>query len=156
MEPSNYRKVFEPDNRTLLSITVFDVGSQQWQELLDYVSRTFVVVYTENGIPKPLPDVDSIFASQRLRSVMLEVMLQGFTVNCHFSPITEVRMNVLPEDVDSSQKAESVFQLMLAIADTLGRTVFLMPELGSATDDQLRAAALCIAEPNRNSVQCLM
>jgi hypothetical protein len=85
---------------------------------------------------------------------MLEIMLQGFTLNSHFTSTNQIQLNVLPEDVNSAEKADAVFHLMRGVANALDKHVFLTPELGSATDDELRQNALCVAAPNSTTVQC--
>jgi len=86
---------------------------------------------------------------------MLEILLPGFTVNCHFLPTSDIEMNVNPEDIDSFQKAEAVFQLMSDMAVQLNREVYLVPEFGSATRENIRSLALCVADPRGPSLRCL-
>ncbi|HTS09766.1 MAG TPA: hypothetical protein VMP68_29645 [Candidatus Eisenbacteria bacterium] len=156
MAPRNdkYKRIFEPDKGTLLFVTVFDVDAADWQRLLDYVSREFLVAYSEDGDQKPLPSASSILKAREISAVMLEVMLPGFTLNSHLEAANQIRLDVLPEDVDSDEKAGAVFHLMMSIANALGKHVFLTPELGSATDDELRQKALCEAAPKGAAVQC--
>jgi hypothetical protein len=148
-----YKKIFEPDKGTLLFVTVFDVDTMDWQRFLDYVSREFLVVYSEDGTQEPLPNASSILKAYETRSVMLEVMLQGFTLNAHFETRGQIRLDVLPEDIDSDEKAMAVLRVMMGIANGLGKHVFLTPELGNANDDELRRKALCEAAPNATAVQ---
>ena len=156
MAPRNdtYKKVFEPDKGALLFVTVFDVDAADWQRLLDCVSREFLVAYSENGDQKPVPSASSMLRARETSTVMLEVMLPGFTLNSHFEVPNQIRLDVLPEDVDSDEKAGAVFHLMMSIANALSKHVFLTPEFGSATDEELRRKALCEATPHGTAVQC--
>lgn len=80
----------------------------------------------------------------------MEVVLPGFTVNSHFLNSEYIEINLLPEDVDSAEKAEDVFRLMIAISDILAKEVFLTPEFGSATPEKLRELAVRVVDAKRN------
>jgi len=58
-------------------------------------------------------------------------MLPGFTVNSHFFLTDEIELNLLPEEVNSREKADAVFALIKGIAQLLGRR-FMWQEHGSA------------------------
>jgi hypothetical protein len=150
----NYRDIFRPDDRALQEIVVFDVDSHDWQHLLEYLARNYLVVYTEDGHQVALPSIEGIWSAQTERSVTLEIVLAGFTINCHFVVRDQITMNVLPEDVDSQAKADAVLHLMVELAGVLNKEVFLTPEFGSAEPDELRRMAICFADPSSHSVRC--
>jgi len=64
-----------------------------------------------------------------------------------------MEMDVLPEDVNTSEKAQWVFDFMVAIARLLSKEVFLTPEFGSATQTELKDSALCLADPQNGSIR---
>jgi hypothetical protein len=142
-----YKEVFEPDSGMLLEIVAFEVTTRDWQSLLDWLSAHYELEYSEDYISQPLPDIEAISRIYNQKSPALRIILLGFTANCHFQARDEIRINVLPEDVDSSEKAEAVFSLMRNIARVLGREVFLVPEFGSATTEEQQAVAVCVADP---------
>lgn len=135
-------------------IVVPEIGPESWQHLLDYLSGNYVLIYSEDGAETQLPDIESIWQAYDEKSLALEIMLPGFTVNSHFSSKNFIEMNLLPEDVDSSEKAEAVFQLLSGMASVLETKVFLTPVFGSATFDKLRELSICIADPKSNSISC--
>src|SRR6266566_2312886 len=57
----------------------------------------------------------------------------GVEVKCFFWGENELTLDLRPEDVDSAEKAQGVFDLMKAIANTLNKRVLLTAENGSAT-----------------------
>jgi hypothetical protein len=131
---------------------IFDTSLGDWQTLLNYLGTNYLLTYTEDGSPAFLPDAEKIFQMRDEKSVALKVMLLGFTVNTHFFSQHEIEMDLLPEDVNSSDKAEAVFRLMIEIARLFNKDVFLTPEFGIATPEQLRAIAVCVADPRDRSV----
>jgi hypothetical protein len=137
-----------------MQIMVFDTSSDDWRRVLKYFSANYVVTLTEDGVQKPIPDIETIFQQRDERSLALEVMLPGFTVNSHFFSKDAIELNVLPEDVDSNEKAESVFCLMTDIARLLNKHVYLTPEFSGASSEEIRRLAVCTATPGGASVQC--
>ncbi len=154
MSEINYRSVFCRDEGALLEIMVFDATPENWNRILKHLSQTYLAIYTEDGNQMPLPDVQEIWNAQQRRSVMLEIVLPGFTINCHFVEPDQIRFNVLPEDVDSQAKANAVFRLMTEMRDLLYKEVLLAPEYGNATHDELRQIAICTADPSTRSIRC--
>lgn len=135
---------------------VFGVNSDDWQHLLNHLSTSYLVIYTEDGVQCTLPDMESITRNRDTKTLALEIMLPGFTVNSHFFRSDEIEMDVLPEDVNSLEKANAVFRLMIEIASLLDKQVLLTPEFGSADAEKLRQLALCVAEPGSTAVRCLV
>ena len=142
---TDYRRIFTPDSGTLLDIVVLNVSLDDWQRLLNFVSKTYLTAYSEDGERQTMPDVSTIFANRLKRSITWEILLPGFTLNCHFFVPQVIELDLLPNEVDSNDKAEAVFAVMRNIADCLGKRVFLVPE-SSGSDDQIRDSAICVAE----------
>ncbi len=149
-----YKQIFIPDSGALLEIRVFEVTPRDWQTLLDYLSAHHEISYYEDGKTIPLPKFDMIITRGETNSISLKLNLIGFTVNCHFFDIHQIEMDVLPDEIDSSSKADSIFQLMLGIACLLNRQVFLIPESSSTDSQILQESAISLADPNTNQVMC--
>jgi len=152
LEKNAYRAIFSADSRALLEITVFEVGVDDWQRLLDHLAARFLLIYSEDGVQTPLPKFEIIRQRRNQATLLMEVMLPGFTINCQFSDDGQIQMDLLPEDVNSSEKAEAVFQFMLAIARLLNKRTFLVPEYASADSQRLCEMAICMADPENSSV----
>lgn len=82
----------------------------------------------------------------------LEILLLGFTINSHFFLTEEIKLDLLPEDVNSAGKAESVFALMRGVAGLLEKEVFLIPEHGSANELELKRMAVCSCDPTTGAI----
>jgi hypothetical protein len=142
-----YRDIFVPDSGALRDIFVFDVTAVHWQSLLHFLSANYVLIYSEDGVVEPLPEFSTIWQRHEQKSLTLEVLLPGFTINAHFFLNDQIELNLLPEDVDSPEKAEAVFTLIKAVARLLKKEVFLVQEHGSATPEELRQMAICSCDP---------
>jgi hypothetical protein len=147
------KRIFAPDAGSLLDIWVFDTDVQDWKLVLDHLSTKYVCVYSEDGSITSLPSVDVIARRRNEVSVSLEAMLYGFTVNCHFFETGRIEMNVLPEDVNSSEKSQAVLDLMKDIAVLLKKVVYLVPECGSASSTEFQELAVCVVDPTDHSIR---
>ncbi len=144
---------FEPDEGSLMELAVFETDRGEWQRFLDYVTDRYAVVYTKDGAASTLPRAERIFEAKGQCSVVMEVVLPGFTINSHFLRHDEIRLNALPEDIDTSEKSSAVFQFMLEVAELLSKEVFLTPEFAGATPTQLRSRAVCFADPETRAIR---
>jgi len=144
---SEWRRIFEPDSCSLLDIWVFDTDHSHWRILLDWLQKNYHVAYSEDQTPKVLPSVAEIWEQPKAATRMLRIDLEGVTVNAHFFSLNEIEMDVLPEDIDSENKAQSVFEFVSRIAKLLTKEVILAPEYGSADQAQLKAIAFCTVDP---------
>jgi hypothetical protein len=148
-----YRDIFVPDSGALLDLKVFDVTANDWQALLNFLSTNYLVNYSEDGDPKPLPDYATISHVREQKGVSLEVLLPGFTVCSYFFLDDEIELDLLPEHVDSREKADAVFALMKGIAGLLRREVLLVPETSTSNPDELRKMAVCGCDPVRREIR---
>ena len=144
---SEWRRIFEPDSRSLLDIWVFETSHSHWQVLFDWLQMNYPVAYLEDYTPKALPSLGEIWERQRTTAQLLRIDLEGCTVNGHFFSRDKIEMDVLPEDVDSEKKAQSVFDFVSGIAKLLKKEVILAPEYGSADETQLKQIAFCTVDP---------
>jgi hypothetical protein len=123
-----------------------------WQLLLDDLAAKYVSVYSEDGVATSLPRATALWQKKNDKSLSLEVLLGGFTINCHFFDDSQVQFNLLPEDVDSLEKAETVFGFMKELSLLLHKEVLLTPEFGGAKPEDLCKFAVCVAEPTGQSI----
>ena len=147
-----YRDIFVPDSGALFDIYVFGITVNDWQALLKFLSTNYVLNYAEDGISKPLPEFDTIQERRKGKAIALEVLLPGFTINTHFFSDDHIQLNLLPEDVNSAEKADAVFALMKGISRSLHKTVYLVQEYGSATPEELKDMAVCSCDPAGNEI----
>jgi hypothetical protein len=148
-----YREIFVPDSGALLDLRIFDVTPNDWQALLSFLSSNYVVNYSEDGDPRPLPDYATIKQVQKRKSVSFEVLLPGFAVCSYFFLDDEIELDLLPEDVDSKEKADAVFTLMKGIAVLLHRKVLLVEETSITDPEELRKIAVCECDPVRQEIR---
>lgn len=144
----DYKRIFQPDSGMLLDMMVFDVTLADFRSLFKHLSSSYELSYSEDGISKPLPDFETISANRLELSARLDIHFPGFCLCCHFFDSSQIEIDLLPEEIDTEQKASSVFDFMIGVAQCLGKEVFLTPEFASATDDERRDMSVCIAHPN--------
>ncbi|HTC94120.1 MAG TPA: hypothetical protein VK699_11840 [Terriglobales bacterium] len=154
MRSDIYKTIFVLDGGALLDIRVFEVTPDDWQVLLHFLSTHYQILYEENGKSEPLPTFDRMMEKRKTAAVWFKIRLtEELIVSCHFFDADQIEMDILPEDVGSSFKAESVFALMTAMARILNKEVLLTPEFASADPEQLRQLALCSVDPKTGALK---
>jgi hypothetical protein len=148
-----YREIFAPDSGALLDIYVFDVTAVDWQAVLNFLSAQYVLVYSEDGLAEPLPELATVWQRHNEKSLTLKVLLPGFTINTHFFAVEQIELDLLPEDIDSAEKANAIFALIGGIARLLKKEVFLVQEHGSASPEELRQMAICSCDPIAGAIR---
>jgi hypothetical protein len=144
---SAWKRIFEPDSRSLLDIWVFEASPAAWQTLLDLLRKNYSLEYLEDSAPAVLPTFDAIWKQHRVPAPLLRIDLGGFTANTQFFSSDQIEINLMPEDVDSKARAESVFKLATAVARLLKKDVIFAPEHASASTAELKAMAFCAVDP---------
>ncbi len=144
---SEWKRIFEPDSSSLLDIWVFETDQSHWQLLFDWLQKSHSVAYFEDHTPRALPSLANIWERAAAGAPMLRIDLESCSVNAHFFSSNEIEMDVLPEEIDSEEKAQSVFEFVSGIARLLKKEVILAPEYGSADRAQLKAIAICTVDP---------
>lgn len=142
-----FREIFVPDSGAPLDIFAFDVTDHHWQSLLSFLSTNYELKYLEDGVAQPLPELTEIWQRAGQKALTLQVILPGFTANAFFFCRDQIELNVFPEDVTSAEKAGAVFNLMKGLAQTLDREVFMVPESGDVSNQELRKMAICFCDP---------
>ena len=143
-----YSEIFVPDCGALLDIRVFNVTVGDWQSLLDFLSANYFLAYLEDGIVQELPRFSIIRQTQKEKALTLQILLPGFTVNMHFFVDDEIEMDVLPEDVNSFEKADAVFALIKSVAHLLKKEVLLVEETSICDPEELKRIAVCLCDPS--------
>jgi len=144
---SEWTRIFEPDSRSLLDIWAFETDYCEWQALFAWLQKNYHVTYFEDDKLKALPSLAEIWERSKAATQLLRIDLEGCSVNAHFFSVNEIEMDILPEDIDSERKAQSVFEFVSGIAKLLNKEVILAPEYGSADQAQLKAIAFCTVDP---------
>ena len=152
-DKDRFREIFVPDSGALVNLRVFEITEDDWQTLLDFLSANYSLNYTEDGATKQLPRFTTIWQTRNERSVALAVVLSGCTISTHFFDNEEIQLDVLPDEIDSAEKAEAVFTLMKSIARILQKQVYLVPEFGGAAPDTLKRMAICWCDAQGNAVK---
>ena len=144
-----WKEVFAPDSGTLLDVRVYDTTAADYDRLLGMLAMQYRVLYLEDGNAKAkdLPDYTTIIRRRDLVSVSIAVDVVGVEVKCFFWGENELTLDLRPEDVDSADKAQGIFDLMKAIANTLNKRVLLTAENATATRQWSEEYAIRVFDP---------
>ena len=143
MTETSWQELFKPDSGILFEIRAYRVSAGDYDLLLPILTERYPAVYSEDGVPKDLPDYNTIVRRRDLCTPMLALNVIGVQVNCWFWEDSEIDLDLLPDDVDSAEKAEGVFTLMKTIATTLKKRVLLTAEGVGATEQGSEEYAIC-------------
>ena len=139
--------MFKPDSGIVFEIRAYGVTAKDYEILLPVLAKRYLAMYSENGETKDLPDYNTITRRRSLVTTMLELKIVGVQVRCWFVEENEIDLDLLPDDVDSEEKAEGIFGLMSTIAETLKKRVFLTAENAGATQQWSEEHAICVFDP---------
>src|SRR3989441_1094988 len=142
-----WKEVFAPDSGTLLDVRVYDTTAADYDRLLGMLATQYRVLYLEDGNAKDLPDYATIIRRRDLVSVSIAIDVFGVEVKCFFWGENELTLDLRPEDVDSTEKAQGIFDLMKAIANTLNKRVLLTAENATATRQWSEEYAIRVFDP---------
>jgi hypothetical protein len=73
-------------------------------------------------------------------------------LNCFFQSEDEINLDILPDEIRTSEQAQSIFDLMKTLASKLHKTVLLTAENGSATQDWSERFAICSVDAESDKV----
>src|SRR5207245_9397729 len=141
--------VLDLDSSTPFDVRVYDMTSADYDRLFGMLAMQYRVLYLEDGNAKAkdLPYYTTIIRRRDLVSVSIAVDVVGVEVKCFFWGENELTLDLRPEDVDSAEKAQGVFDLMKVIANTLNKRTLLTAENGSATRQWSEEYAICMFDP---------
>lgn len=125
------KDIFYQDG-SLRDIYVLESTSDDWQKLIAFLrSGKYKVTYELDGIEKPLPsDFSEIQKYMGEVYQLLSIHIEGLRLNCHFFLTENIEFDLLPNEVETEEKAEAIFQFMAMVGRLLGKEVILTPENG--------------------------
>jgi hypothetical protein len=98
-----------PGVLSVIEIRAYGVTAGDYDLLLPILTERYPAVYSENGNRKDLPDYNTIVRRRYLSTPTLALNVIGVQVKCWFWEDNEIDLDLLPDDVDSEEKAEAVF-----------------------------------------------
>jgi hypothetical protein len=129
----SWKNIFESDCGTLRDILAPEATASDWQSLLDYVSTNHQIQYSEDGTVCSLPPLETIGQRSEKVSVALSIQMGGYTINSHFFIPGEIEMDLLPDKINSEDKAKSVFDFLNSMARVLDKEVSSQVKASMAT-----------------------
>jgi len=116
---SSWSEVFKPDSGIVFEVRAYGITAKDYDVLLPVLIQRYPAVYSEDGEARDLPDYNTLARRRNLVTATLELNILGVKVRCWFAEDNEINLDLLPDDVDSEDKAEAIFGLMRTIAETL-------------------------------------
>lgn len=142
-----WNEVFKPDSGIVFEMRGYGITAKDYDVLLPLLIPRYPAVYSEDGETSACPDFSTITRRRNLVTTMLELNIVGVQVRCWFAEDDEIDLDLLPDDVDTKEKAEGIFGLMSMIAKTLKRRIFLTAENAGATQRWSEEHAICVFDP---------
>lgn len=125
------REVFYRDG-SLRDIYVCGTTVDDWQKLLTFLrAEKYRFTYEIGGVETSMPD-DFSQIQNHIGSTgqLLSIYVDKVRLNCHFFCVEEIELDLLPNDVDTKDRVEAVFEFMSEVGRTLSKDVILTPENG--------------------------
>ena len=144
------KEVFYQDG-SLRDVYVRETTGDDWQKLITFLeSGEYQVTYKLDGTEGPLPsDFSDIEKHIGELGQLLSIYIEGVRMNSHFFGTQEIELDLLPDEVDTEEKAESVFRFMAEMGRLLGKEVILTPENG-------REYVMVRFDPKANEMELLV
>ncbi|MCP9493400.1 MAG: hypothetical protein MSG64_02985 [Pyrinomonadaceae bacterium MAG19_C2-C3] len=122
-------EVFYQDG-SLRDIYVCGTTSEDWQKLLAFLQTAkYQVMYRLDDVETSLPDdFDQIQKHMGNLGQLMSVHVDGVVLNCHFFWVEDIEFDISPNEVDTENKAVSVFEFMTQVGRVLQKEVVLTPE----------------------------
>jgi hypothetical protein len=132
MKWEEVRSAFKEDKGTLRDIYVLDTDIDDWQCFFDFLRSGDYLYQFDSNKGSVLPEkVEDLSADWEGWSPFLKIEVGGLVLNCHcFTEEDEIEFWLDPIKVQSEREAESLFEFMRDIGQTLKKTVRLTPEAG--------------------------
>lgn len=115
---------------SLRDLYVLDTTVEDWRRLFDFVrSGTYDLRFRHGDDWRPMPeDLDGFFAGQSEWTTLLAVDVDGVLVHAHFFETDQIELDVEPSEVQTPERAASLFAFMRGLGRALGKPVRLTPE----------------------------
>lgn len=124
-------EVFSRDG-SLRDIYVCNSTAHDWQKFVTFVhEQKYQTTYELEGIETPLPhNFEEIHKRMGELHQLLSINVKSVRLNCHFFWIEEIELDLLPNEVNTEEQAEAVFEFMAEVGRALDKEVILTPENG--------------------------
>lgn len=148
-----WKRAFQPDSGMLEEIRVYGTTEDDYRRLLSMLATRYHARYTRDDVDQAeIPDYSVILRDYEIVSIKVKFLVAGVLVHLWFWSEDEIDLDVLPEDVDSLDKAQGIVDLMKAIARLLNKRVLLTMENASATQEWSEQYAICSINPSDDHV----
>ena len=149
-----WRQVFQPDCGTLLYIWVYGTTEADYRTLLAMLASRYEAKYLRDDVEQnAMPDYRVIDEDNNLVSVRVRFFAHGVLVHVWFGDDERMDLDVLPDEVDSPEKAQAIFHLMKELSSVLNKRVLLTAENVSATQEWSEQYAICSINPPDDRVR---
>lgn len=110
---STQERIFYCDG-SLRDIYVRNTTFEDWRKLLLWVRAgkykiTYKIGETEASLPS---DFDEVEKRMSEFGQLLSIYVEGAILNCHFFWMEEIEFDLLPNEVDTEEKAEAILEFM--------------------------------------------
>jgi hypothetical protein len=114
----------------LIDILVLDADEVAWESFLTSLkSGPFEIACYRDGEQITTPEsVAWVMKEREQASLMLSVLVDGLTANCHFFGGSEIELDIDPQDVANEAAFEAVLKLMRFVAHATALVVVATPE----------------------------
>lgn len=128
------KDVFYQDG-SLRDIYVRETTAGDWEKLISFLkSGKYKVTYELDSTESALPtDFNDIRKYMGVSVQLLSVYIEDIRLNCHFFCTEEIELDLLPSEVETEEKAETILRFMAEIGRLLEKEVILTPENGQAS-----------------------
>jgi hypothetical protein len=111
-----WHQAFAPDCGMLVDIRVYGTSDADYRILLPFLVSHFTARYVRGGVELAVPDYDTILSDYGNVSVCVKVDVIGVQVNLWFHSEEEMNLDILPDDVNSIEKAAGIVDFVKAIS----------------------------------------
>ena len=127
---SNYEEAFECDG-SRRDLYVRSTSLNDWHRFLKFVnSPRYRLSFQIDGAPSRMPSDATLLFSAGTRP-LLQILVAGVTLNCHFFLEDEIELDLDPEeltDVDDGARAAAVLGFMAELGEALRKPVLMTAE----------------------------
>lgn len=129
MDWPKYKDEFACDG-SFRDVYVLNTNVAIWKQFLDFLKSSGIPhSFSGEDIAVYLDDLAAYFKKRSEHgSLILSMDVNGVIINCHFFTETEIELDLDPKEVTGEDKANSLFQFMEIVSDTLSLPIRMTPE----------------------------
>ncbi len=146
-----WREAFAPDSGALLDIRVYGTSDGDYRTLLSFLKSHFAIRYVKDGVEANTPEYEAILKDYENVSAFVKIDI-GVQINLWFHCADEMNLDLLPDEIDSLAKAESVISFMQDVSRVLKKRVLLTAENASADREWSEEHCIFSVNPTDESV----